>query len=180
MSMLVRARRSPWSGILLLGMLCCASAAWAQTPPQASNIMLFGIVEDERSGKPLQNTRVRVYTDSIAGDSVFTDALGKYQLFVPLQGVHRLEYAGPDHHRKLVEVDANGGFDAAARAQEWNLRIDIDLLLADVALPDELLDTPIGKAAYVSAMREFQWDQPYTERYKQRFKQELKSAGKAR
>lgn len=166
--------------MVLTAVFCCVGKGVTQTVSPAENLMLFGIVEDQRSGKPLQNARVRVYTDSIAGDSVFTDALGKYQLFVPLLGVHRLEYADPDHHRKLVEVDANGEFDAVARAQEWNLRIDIDLLLADVALPDELLDTPIGKAAYVAAMREFQWDQPYTERYKQRFKQELKSAGKPR
>lgn len=140
--------------------------------------MLFGIVEDQRSGKPLQNVCVRVYTDSIAGDSVFTDPVGKYQTFVSLGGVHRVVYSSDGHHRKVVQLDTSGELDDAARAQEWNMRVDISLMGSDLTLPDELLDTPIGIAEWQPAMREFQWDQPYTERYKQRFKQAVKEAGK--
>ncbi|MBK6371071.1 MAG: hypothetical protein IPF64_14950 [Flavobacteriales bacterium] len=91
---------------------------------------------------------------------------------------HRLEYWLEDHHRKVIQVDANGEMDAAARAQEWNLRVDIDLLIADPPLPDDLLDMPAGVAEWEPAMREFQWDRPYSERYKQRYKQALKEAGR--
>ncbi len=155
--------------------LCLVRMAFAQAPP---SIMLFGIVDDQKTNNAMQNVCVRVFTDSIAGDSVFTDAVGKYQLFVPLGQKHRLAYTAEGHHRKVVEVDATAEMDAAARNQEWNIRIDISLLPAEVPLPDELLDTPIGMAAWQPAMREFQWDQPYTERYKQRYKQAVKEAGK--
>ncbi|MGV3638672.1 MAG: hypothetical protein ACO1NQ_13610 [Flavobacteriales bacterium] len=170
-----------WCNVLLLcAALWNAQALHAQTKGAigGDNMMLFGIVTEEKGGAEMQNVRVRVYTDSIAGDSVFTDAMGKYQLFVPLKGVHRLVYSTDGFHRKVVAIDTNGELDAAARGEEWNMRIDISLAKADLALPDELLDTPIGKAAWQPEMREFQWDQPYTERYKQRYKQEVKAAGK--
>lgn len=141
-------------------------------------MMLFGIVTDDKSDVELRNVTVRVFTDSVAQDSVFTDPMGKYQLFLPLTGMHHVVYSMDGFHRKVVQVDANGELDEAARKQEWNLRVDISLVRSDKALPDELLDTPIGKAAWQPAMREFQWDQPYTERYKQRFKQAVKAAGK--
>lgn len=156
---------------------CMAGGVAAQTP-EKNDMMLFGIVEDQDSGKPIQNICVRVFTDSVPGDSVFTEANGKYQVFVPLSGVHRLVYSGEGRHRKVVTMDTNGELDAAARRQEWNMRIDISLVGSDVPLPDDLLDTPIGMAAWVPGVREFQWDQPYTERYMKRFKQAVKEAGK--
>lgn len=160
---------------LAIGTVCIAQDSTA-TKPQ--DMMLFGIVTDEAGNDPMRNVTVRLYTDSVAGDSVFTDPLGKYQLFVPLAGVHRLVYSMDGYHRKTVLVDANAEMDAAARALEWNMRIDISLMLAQVALSDELLDTPIGKAAWQADLREFKWDQPYTDRYKLRLKQALKAAGK--
>jgi hypothetical protein len=163
---------------LILASNCFVGTSSAQSTGGTENIMLFGIVEDQRSGRALQNVRVRVYTDSIAGDSVFTDPTGKYQIFLPLNGSHRLEYWLEDHHRKVVQVDANGEMDATARAQEWNLRVDIDLLIADPPLPDDLLDMPAGVAEWEPAMRDFQWNRPYSERYKQRYKQALKEAGR--
>lgn len=141
-------------------------------------MMFFGIVTQEKGGAEMRNVTVRLYTDSVAGDSVFTDAVGKYQLFIPLNGVHRVVYSMEGYHRKVVQVDATGEMDAAARQQEWNLRVDISLVQADLALPDELLDTPIGKAEWQPGMREFKWDQPYTERYKQQYKQAVKAAGR--
>ena len=141
-------------------------------------MMLFGIVSEEKGGIELRNVTVRLYTDSVAKDSVFTDPMGKYQLFIPLAGVHRVVYSLDGFNRKIVEVDTNGELDEAARKQEWNLRVDIGLVRSDLVLPDELLDTPIGKAAWLPAVREFRWDQPYTERYKQRYKQAVKAAGR--
>jgi len=164
--------------LFALSLLCSAHVVQGQTEAPKNDLMLFGIVEDQRSGKPLQNVCVRVYTDSIAGDSVFTDPVGKYQTFVSLGGVHRVVYSGDGHHRKVVQLDTSGELDDAARAQEWNMRVDISLMGSELSLPDELLDTPIGIAEWEPAMREFQWDQPYTERYKQRFKQAVKEAGK--
>lgn len=165
---------------VLLAVLVNATATSAQTKGAigGDNMMLFGIVSEEKGDAEMQNVCVRVYTDSIPGDSVFTDAMGKYQLFVPLKGVHHLVYSTEGYHRKAVAIDTNGEMDEAARGEEWNMRIDISLAKADIALPDDLLDTPIGKAAWQPEMREFQWDQPYTERYKQRYKQEVKAAGK--
>lgn len=160
----------------LVFMLLAVGETFPQSPAQQKDLMLFGIVEDQRSGKPLQNVCVRIYTDSIAGDSVFTDPLGKYQTFVDLGGRHRVVYSADGHHRKVVEVDTNGDLDASALAQEWNMRIDISLLGSELELPDDLLDTPVGMAAWVPAMREFQWDQPYTERYRIRYKQAVKDA----
>ncbi|MBX2971691.1 MAG: hypothetical protein KF797_01175 [Flavobacteriales bacterium] len=141
-------------------------------------MMLFGVVTEDKGGADMRNVCVRLYTDSVAGDSVFTDAMGKYQLFIPLKGVHRLVYSMDGYHRKVVQVDASGEMDEAARKQEWNMRVDISLVQATLALPDELLDTPVGKAEWQPEMREFKWDQPYTERYKLRYKQAVKAAGR--
>lgn len=150
----------------------------AQDTIGKDRIMLFGVVTEEKGGADLRNVTVRVVTDSIVSDSVFTDALGRYQVFVPLSGVHRLIYSLDGHHRKVVQVDASGEMDEAARKQEWNLRIDIGLEKAAVPLPAELVDTPIGIAAWKPEMREFSWDRPYTERYKLRYKQAMKAAGR--
>lgn len=157
---------------------CLTGAAFAQEPPPKNDLMLFGIVDDQKSNDVMQNVCVRVFTDSIAGDSVFTDAMGKYQVFVPLGKKHRLAFTAEGHHRKVVEIDATAEMEVADRVKEWNIRIDISLQPADVQLPDELLDTPIGMASWEAALHEFQWDQPYTERYKQRYKQAVKEAGK--
>ncbi|MEO8589692.1 MAG: hypothetical protein ABI432_10015 [Flavobacteriales bacterium] len=140
-----------------------------------SKMMLFGIVEDQRSDA-MQNVCVRVFTDSIAGDSIFTDAKGSYQLFVPIAGCQRLVYTADAHHRKVVEVDANGKMDPADRNQEWNLRVDITLLAAEQDLPADLLDTPVGMAAWAPATKSFEWDQAYTARYMLRYKEALKQA----
>ncbi len=139
-------------------------------------MMLFGIVSEGTGGDALQNVTVRVFTDSVAQDPVFTDAMGKYQLFVPLTGVHRVVYSLAGHHRKVVEVDTNGEMDAEARAQEWNLRVDVSLKPAEIQLADDLLDTPVGKAAWQPVLREFQWDRPYTDRYEHRYKLAVKAA----
>jgi|GEM_PF-940699 len=149
----------------------------AQVPEKANNMMFFGIVDDLRTGKALQNVCIRVYTDSVPGDSVFTDAAGKYQTFQPLHGLQHLVYSLDGHHRKVVEVDLNGEMETADRSREWNMRIDVSLVTAGAALADDLLDTPIGKAKWAPAMHEFQWDQAYTERYMHRFKRALKVAG---
>lgn len=170
------------TGRTLLAVLC----TWLCGPAVAQvgdgigkdRMMLFGVVTEEKDGTDLGNVTVLVVTDSIARDSAFTDALGRYQVFVPLQGVHRLVYALEGHHRKVVQVDTNGEMDEAARKQEWNLRIDIGLEKAEVALSDDLLNTPIGIAAWQPQMREFTWDRPYTERYRARYKQAMKAAGR--
>jgi len=144
----------------------------------SGKMMLFGIVTDEKGGMEMHNITVRLYTDSIAADSTFTDAMGRYQLFVPLKGIHRLVYSMDGYHRKVVQVDVSGAMDEAARRQEWNMRVDISLVPATLVLPDDLLDTPIGKAGWQPGMREFQWDEPYTERYRQQYRQALKAAGR--
>lgn len=169
-----------WRITILACAVVIASTALAQVPDAIGKdkIMLFGVVTEEKGGADLRNACVRVFTDSIAGDSVFTDAMGKYQLFVPLHGVHKLVYTMDGYHRKAVSIDASGEMSENARGQEWNLRIDIGLNKADIPLPEDLLDTPIGKAAWQPERGEFLWDQPYTERYKQRYKQAVKAAGK--
>lgn len=154
-------------------LLALLGAARAQGQTQ---MMLFGIVEDQRTEHALQNVCVRVYTDSIPGDSIFTDVDGRYQIFVPMKGCHRLVFANDGHYRKAVEVDTNGKMDPADRQQEWNLRIDITLLAAEKELPDLLLDTPVGSAAWIPATKSFEWDQAYTAREAQRFKEALKQA----
>lgn len=158
--------------------LCLTGVAFAQEPPPKNDLMLFGIVDDQKSNDIMQNVCVRVFTDSIAGDSVFTDSMGKYQVFVPLGKKHRVAYTAEGHHRKVVEIDATAEMDVADRVKEWNIRVDISLQPAEVSLPDDLLDTPIGMARWQASLHEFQWDQPYTERYKQRYKQAVKEAGK--
>lgn len=141
-----------------------------------TQMMLFGIVEDQRTEHALQNVCVRVYTDSIPGDSIFTDIEGRYQLFVPMKGCHRVVYSSEGFYRKAVEVDTNGKMDPVDRQQEWNLRIDITLLTAEKELPELLLDTPVGSAAWIPATKSFEWDQAYTARSAQRFKEALKQA----
>ena len=141
-----------------------------------TQMMLFGIVEDQRTEHALENVGVRVFTDSIPGDSIFTDVEGRYQIFVPMKGCHRLVFTSDGYYRKAVEVDTNGKMDPADRQQEWNLRIDITLLTAEKELPDPLLDTPVGSAAWIPATKSFEWDQAYTARYALRFKEALKQA----
>lgn len=162
----------------LIAAVAMSSKAQDSTATKPADMMIFGIITDKAGNDPMRNASVTLHTDSMAVDSVFTDPLGRYQIFIPLAGVHRLVYAMDGYHRKTVEVDANAEMDAATRAQEWNLRVDISLLRAEVPLPDELLDTPVGKAAWQAEMREFKWDGPYTDRYEQRFKQALKEAAR--
>lgn len=165
--------------IIVLAIMSSAMQAQDDVALRPQDMMLFGIVEEERGRAPMGNVRVQVSTDSVPGDSTFTDAMGKYQVFVPLKGVHRVVYGMEGHHRKAVLVDANADMDAAARAREWNIRIDIALMRSDTPLPDDLLDTPIGRAAWRKELGEFKWDEPYTERYKLRLKKALKASGRA-
>jgi len=144
------------------------------------HMMLFGIVEDLKSGKPIPNACVRFDTDSMAGDSVFTDMRGAYQTFVPMGQRYKLTYAADGHHGKLLVVDTQGEMEPADRQREWNMRIDITLASSALELPEDLLDMPFGVASWVPAMHDFQWDGPYTERYREQFKLALKAAEKKR
>lgn len=161
-------------------MLLLLACGW-MVPVQAQkeqSMMLFGIVEDLKSGKPLSNACVRFATDSVIGDSVFTDGRGAYQTFVPLGDRYRLTYAADGHHVKSLVVDTKGEMEPADRQREWNLRIDITLASSALDLPEDLLDMPFGIASWVPAMHEFQWDGPYTERYREQFKLAVKAAEK--
>ncbi|HRH71137.1 MAG TPA: hypothetical protein PLB89_16665 [Flavobacteriales bacterium] len=158
-----------------------APLGWGVVQVQAQKdhgMMLFGIVEDLKSGKPLSNACVRFATDSVMGDSVFTDGRGAYQTFIPLGDRYRLTYAADGHHVKSLIVDATGEMEPADRQREWNLRIDITLASSALDLPEDLLDMPFGIASWVPAMHEFQWDGPYTERYREQFKLAVKAAEK--
>ena len=138
--------------------------------------MLFGIVKEAKSGKAVHNATLRVVTDSVPGDSVFTDPQGSYQIFVPLGGLHRLVYDADGHDRKVVEVDTRAEMDPADRNKEWNIRIDIALVRTDLVLSDELLDTPVGRSKWIQERHAFEWDTPYSERYQIRYKADVKAA----
>jgi hypothetical protein len=140
------------------------------------NLMFFGIVKDAKSGKAVHNATLRIVTDSVPGDSVFTDPQGSYQIFVPLGGLHHLEYTAEGHDRKVVEVDARADMGPADRNKEWNIRIDISLVREGIILSDDLLDTPVGRSKWVEERHAFEWDTPYSERYQIRYKQEVKAA----
>lgn len=161
--------------LFLLLSFGCVISMHAQ---EVQRIMLFGIVEDLKSGKPIPNACIRFATDSVVGDSVFTDGRGAYQTFAPLGQRYRLTYAADGHHLKSLVVDTKCEMEPADRQREWNMRIDITLVSSALELPEDLLDMPFGIASWVPAIHDFQWDGPYTERYREQFKLALKAAEK--
>ena len=150
----------------------------AQAVVPEKNMMLFGIVEDLKTGKPVPNASVGFATDSVVGDSVFTDMRGAYQTFIPIGKRYRMTYRADGHHAKVLVVDTQGEMEPADQQREWNMRIDITLASSALDLPEDLLDMPFGIASWVPEMHEFQWDGPYTERYRDQFKQAVKAAEK--
>ena len=142
------------------------------------SMMLFGIVTDAKSGKPIPNASLLVITDSIPSDSVFSDPAGSYQVFVPLGSVHRLVYYAEGAHQKVVEMDCSAEMEPADRNREWNIRIDITLVTDELELSADLLETPVGRSKWIAERHAFEWDTPYSERYQIRYKQEVKAAKK--
>jgi len=157
--------------ILTIALLAVGPALCAQ-----EHLLVFGIVKDLDSGGMMQNVRVRVFTDGLEGDSVFTDPLGRYQIGLPLRGVHVIEYNSALHHPKVVEVSTDNDMDALDREQEWGMRIDITLASAFLELPEDLVTMPAGKAAWIPERHAFEWDGPYTERYLFQFRKAVKAA----
>jgi hypothetical protein len=142
------------------------------------NMMFFGIIKDAKSGKAMHNASLRIVTDTIAGDSVFTDPQGSYQIFVPLGGLHRLVYNAEGYDWKVVEVDTRAEMEPADLNKEWNIRIDISLVRTDLVLSEELLNTPVGRSKWIQERHAFEWDTPYSERYQVRYKEEVKAVKK--
>ncbi|HQV75381.1 MAG TPA: hypothetical protein PLE78_07815 [Flavobacteriales bacterium] len=150
--------------------------AMGSTTCAQEHLLVFGIVKDLDSGGMMQNVRVRLVTDGLEGDSVFTDPLGRYQIGLPLQGAHVIEYNSSLHHPKIVEVSTENDMDALDREQEWGMRIDITLASAFLELPEDLVSMPAGKAAWIPERHAFEWDGPYTERYLFQFRKAVKAA----
>lgn len=157
--------------IIPILLLAVGPALFAQ-----EHLLVFGIVKDLDTGGMLQNVRVRVFTDNLERDSVFTDPLGRYQIGLPLQGAHVIEYNGAMHHPKIVQVSTDNDMDALDREQEWGMRIDVTLASALLDIPEELITMPAGKAAWIPERHAFEWDGPYTERYLFQFRKAVKAA----
>lgn len=158
-------------GLFSLALLTFGPGLFAQ-----EHLLIFGIVKDLDTGGMLQNVRVRVFTDSLEGDSVFTDPLGRYQVALPLHGAHVIEYYGTMHHPKIVQVSTENDMDALDRVQEWGMRIDVTLASLSLKIPEDLVNMPAGKAAWIPERHAFEWDGPYTERYLFQFRKAVKAA----
>ncbi len=153
--------------------LLCALSGNAQ-----DELMIYGVVKDMATGAVLQNACVRIHTEGVPGDSVFTDPLGGYQIRLPFNAVHMIEFGRDAFHTKWVRMSTVHDMDALDRDQEWGMRVDISLADRGLDLPKDLLDMPAGIAAWIPERHAFEWDGPYSERYKIRFRKEAKAAEK--
>ena len=160
-----------WHAILVLMFVVCSTAVSSQ-----HHLMVYGMVKDQATGGPIQNARVRIHTATVEGDSVFTDPMGRYQIRLPFQAEHMIEYNNELHHPKWVQMSTVHDMDSLDRQQEWGLRVDINLANSDLELPVDLIEMPAGIAAWISERHAFEWNGPYSERYKLRFKKEVKAA----
>ncbi len=142
-------------------MLLVACTGFAVAHAQVDNVMVYGTVKDMSSSKKLDGVTVTVFKNGGKLTEVITNASGKYEVNLDYGGDYKVMCAKPGFVGKNITIDTRN-VPEEERQGGHGMNIDFTMM---VEIPDvdfSVLLEPFGKANYIMASGNFEWDMEYT------------------
>lgn len=128
----------------------------------AADLYIFGAVKDYDSRKKMEGCVVNVYKGSSKIESYTTNKNGKFEFFLPLDAVYKIDFTSNGYVTKFLEVSVENIPDEDRRAGFSMGPMDVSLFKEVEGLDFSLLEDPIGKARYYGDRGAVEWDNAYT------------------
>jgi len=148
--------------LVLLGGVA-SGEGWAQD----DQLIVFGTLKDEGSGKKMPGVEVVVYQDGVEFDRLTTNARAEYDFSFPLRHDYTFSFEFPGYGNKRIQVDASG---VPPEDLKGGFKLDLDMTLFELVdgFDTSILEDPYGKAAFDPVKNTVSFDFDYTNRMKNR------------
>lgn len=146
-----------WSSAVLL--LCALPFARAQV----DNVMVYGTVKDMSTAKKLDGVTVTVFKNGAKLVEVLTNASGKYEVNLDYGADFKVMCSKPGFVGKNINIDTRN-VPEEERQGGHGMNIDFTMMVEIQGVDYSVLLEPFGKANYVGATGNFEWDMEYTGR----------------
>lgn len=146
----------PLTLLVFLGALLPAIA-------QVDVVVVFGTVKDMTSSKKLDGVTITVFKNGGKLVEVPTNASGKYEVNLDYGAEYKIMCSKAGYIGKNISIDTRN-IPEEERQGGHGMNIDFTMM---VNIPDvdfSILNEPFGKAKYVGATGNFEWDMDYTNR----------------
>lgn len=143
--------------ILCMAALAMITAASAQTP----SVFVYGTVKDLVTRDSIPQATLQIGEEAGTPVTLIANARGRYEFELTDEKVYLIRYDAPGKVGKSVVVDTRG---PTPEQWEGGFGMNIDVVLMD-NLPDvdySILSEPFGRAGFVPASGNFEWDMEYT------------------
>lgn len=147
-------------------------ALWGTSWGQDDQLIVFGTLKDEGSGKKMPGVEVVVYQDGVEFDRLTTNARAEYDFSFPLRHDYTFSFEFPGYGNKRIQVDASG---VPPEDLKGGFKLDLDMTLFELVdgFDTSILEDPYGKASFDPVKNTVAFDFDYTNRMKNRVEAEF-------
>ena len=130
---------------------------------QLDVVTVFGTVKDNVSQRKLEGVTITVYKNGAKLLEVQTNASGKYEVNLDYGSDYKVMCAKTGFVGKNITIDTRN-VPEEERAGGHGMNIDFTMMVEIQGVDYSILNEPFGKAKYVGAAGNFEWDMEYTAR----------------
>jgi hypothetical protein len=145
--------------LLLLVPALLAMPLWAQL----DNVMVYGTVKDMSTAKKLDGVTITVFKNGSKLMDAMSNASGKYEVSLDYGAEFKVQCSKPGFIGKNITIDTRN-IPEEERLGGHGMNIDFTMMAEIQGVDYSILNEPFGKAKYVSASGNFEWDMEYTAR----------------
>jgi hypothetical protein len=145
---------------ILLAFMC--SSSWAQVDV----VMVYGTVKDLSSAKKIDGVTISVFKNGAKLIEVPTNASGKYEVNLDYSAEYKVMCSKKGFVSKNIVIDTRN-IPEEERQGGHGMNIDFTMLQELPGVDFSILQEPFGKAKYVGATGNFEWDMDYTNRMRE-------------
>ncbi len=126
-------------------------------------VVVFGTVKDMTTAKKLDGVTITVYKNGAKLVDVPTNASGKYEVNLDYGSDYKVMCSKAGYVSKNIAIDTRN-IPEEERQGGHGMNIDFTMLAEIPGVDFSILQEPFGKAKYVGATGNFEWDMDYTNR----------------
>jgi len=150
-------------GLLRACLISFFAFTWALVHGQVDNVMVYGTVKDMSTAKKLDGVTVTVFKNGAKLVEVTTNASGKYEVNLDYGADFKVMCSKPGYVGKNINIDTRN-VPEEERQGGHGMNIDFTMMVEIEGVDYSILNEPFGKAKYVGASGNFEWDMDYTAR----------------
>lgn len=130
---------------------------------QVDVVVVFGTVKDLSTSKKIDGVTITVYKNGAKLVEVPTNASGKYEVNLDYGSEYKVMCSKKGYVSKNIAIDTRN-IPEEERQGGHGMNIDFTMLQELPGVDFSILQEPFGKAKYVGATGNFEWDMDYTNR----------------